>query len=54
MRFDELTGGRWRPWISRQTCRDFALTRSWENSALQFIGHANRVVIGDSRKPRAA
>jgi glycosyltransferase involved in cell wall biosynthesis len=40
--------------MSRQTCRDFALTRSWENSARQFIGHANRVVIGASRKPRAA
>ena len=40
--------------LSRQVCRDFALTRSWENSARQFIGHINRVVIGDARKPRAA
>jgi hypothetical protein len=30
------------------------LTRSWENSARQFIGHINRVVIGDARKPHAA
>jgi glycosyltransferase involved in cell wall biosynthesis len=40
--------------MSRQACRDFALTRSWENSARQFIGHANKVIIGDARKPRAA
>jgi 1,2-diacylglycerol 3-alpha-glucosyltransferase/glucuronosyltransferase len=40
--------------MSRQACRDFSLTRSWQNSARQFIGHINRVVIGDSRKPRAA
>ena len=40
--------------LSREACRDFALTRSWENSARQFIGHINRVVIGDARKPRAA
>lgn len=25
--------------MSRQTCRDFALARSWENSARQFIGN---------------
>ena len=40
--------------MSRKACRSFALTRSWENSARQFIGHINQVVIGDSRKPRAA
>ena len=40
--------------MSRATCRDFALTRSWENSARQFIEHINQVIIGDSRKPRAA
>ncbi len=40
--------------MSRQACRDFALSRSWENSARQFIGHINQVIIGDSRKPRAA
>jgi glycosyltransferase involved in cell wall biosynthesis len=40
--------------LSRQACRSFALTRSWENSARQFIGHINKVLIGDSRKPCAA
>jgi glycosyltransferase involved in cell wall biosynthesis len=40
--------------MSRAACRNFALTRSWENSARQFIGHINQVVIGDARKPRAA
>jgi glycosyltransferase involved in cell wall biosynthesis len=40
--------------MSREACRNFALTHSWENSARQFIGHINQVVIGDSRKPRAA
>jgi glycosyltransferase involved in cell wall biosynthesis len=40
--------------ISRDACRAFALTRSWEKSALQFIGHINKVVIGRSRKPRLA
>jgi glycosyltransferase involved in cell wall biosynthesis len=38
--------------ISRSACRDFALTRSWETSARQFIGHVNKVVIATSRKPR--
>jgi glycosyltransferase involved in cell wall biosynthesis len=40
--------------MSKQTCRDFALARSWENSARQFIGHAEKVVDGDARKSRAA
>jgi glycosyltransferase involved in cell wall biosynthesis len=40
--------------MSRAACRNFAMTRSWENSARQFIGHINRVVIGEARKPRAA
>jgi glycosyltransferase involved in cell wall biosynthesis len=40
--------------MSREACRAFALTRSWENSARQFISHINRVVIGQSGKPRAA
>jgi glycosyltransferase involved in cell wall biosynthesis len=39
--------------ISREACRAFALTRSWENSARQFIRHINQVAIGNSRKPRA-
>lgn len=38
--------------ISRAACRDFALTRSWETSARQFIGHINKVVIAAPRKPR--
>jgi len=40
--------------ISREACRNFALTRSWEKSAREFLGHINQVVIGSSRKPRAA
>jgi glycosyltransferase involved in cell wall biosynthesis len=40
--------------VSREACRAFALTRSWERSARQFVGHVNQVVIGSSRKPRAA
>jgi glycosyltransferase involved in cell wall biosynthesis len=40
--------------VSRDACRAFALTRSWEKSALQFIGHIKQVVIGKSRKPRIA
>src|SRR5882757_6018911 len=37
--------------LSREACRDFALTRSWEASARQFIGHVSRVVTGNLRKP---
>jgi glycosyltransferase involved in cell wall biosynthesis len=40
--------------VSRQACRAFALTRSWEASARQFIGHLNRVVIDRFRAPQAA
>ena len=29
--------------ISRETCRNFALRYSWENSARQFIGHVRKV-----------
>jgi glycosyltransferase involved in cell wall biosynthesis len=32
--------------ISRDACRTFALGRSWDNSARQFIGHAQKVVMG--------
>jgi len=32
--------------ISRDACRAFALTRSWENSAREFVGHVQRVVAG--------
>src|SRR5262249_50202059 len=37
--------------VSRQACRDFALTHSWENSARQFIGHMHKVAIGRAREP---
>ena len=40
--------------ISREACRAFALSCTWETSARQFISHINRVVISNSRKPRAA
>jgi glycosyltransferase involved in cell wall biosynthesis len=33
-------------WISRESCREFALRYSWENSARQFIDHARKVAIG--------
>jgi glycosyltransferase involved in cell wall biosynthesis len=33
-------------WISRESCREFALRYSWENSASQFIGHARKVAMG--------
>jgi hypothetical protein len=36
---------------SRETCRAFALERSWENSARQFIG--NLAALGGSRSLRA-
>jgi glycosyltransferase involved in cell wall biosynthesis len=32
--------------VSRQTCRDFALQYSWENSARQFLGHLRDVTTG--------
>jgi glycosyltransferase involved in cell wall biosynthesis len=34
--------------ISRQACRAFALDRSWENSARQFIGHVQKAATGAS------
>jgi len=34
--------------LSRQACRDFALDRSWEHSARQFIGHLKPVAAGSS------
>ena len=40
--------------VSRKACRAFALCRSWEASARQFIGHVNRVAIDRFRAPRAA
>jgi glycosyltransferase involved in cell wall biosynthesis len=38
--------------VSRQLCRSFALERSWENSARQFIG--NLSALQPSRAPRPA
>ena len=38
--------------MSRETCRSFALERSWENSARQFIG--NLAVLQLSRAARPA
>jgi glycosyltransferase involved in cell wall biosynthesis len=40
--------------LSRAACRAFALTRSWESSARQFLGHAERVATDAFRKPQAA
>jgi glycosyltransferase involved in cell wall biosynthesis len=30
--------------VSREACRDFALARSWDTSARQFLGHLNQVL----------
>jgi glycosyltransferase involved in cell wall biosynthesis len=38
--------------MSRETCRNFALERSWENSARQFIG--NLAILQPSRSQRPA
>jgi len=38
--------------MSREACRNFALERSWENSARQFIG--NLTVLQPSRSLRPA
>ena len=40
--------------LSRPTCRAFALERSWEASARQFIAHANKAAIATSQRQRAA
>jgi glycosyltransferase involved in cell wall biosynthesis len=40
--------------VSRAACRAFALTRTWEHSARQFIGHVNAVAVDAFRKPRVA
>jgi glycosyltransferase involved in cell wall biosynthesis len=40
--------------VSRQACRSFALTKPWEVSARQFLGHIDRVLIDKFRKPHAA
>lgn len=40
--------------VSRTACRDFALTRSWQHSARQFLNHADHAVMGAFRRPRVA
>jgi glycosyltransferase involved in cell wall biosynthesis len=40
--------------VSRAACRAFALTRTWEHSARQFVGHVNAVAIDTFRKGRVA
>jgi glycosyltransferase involved in cell wall biosynthesis len=37
--------------VSREECRAFALNRSWENSARQFIGHMRKVAGGRQNPP---
>jgi glycosyltransferase involved in cell wall biosynthesis len=37
--------------ISRETCRNFALERSWENSARQFIGNLSALRPSRSLRP---
>jgi 1,2-diacylglycerol 3-alpha-glucosyltransferase/glucuronosyltransferase len=32
-------------WISRETCREFALRYSWENSAREFVAHARKAAF---------
>src|SRR5256886_13509662 len=39
--------------ISRAACRTFALERSWENSARQFIGHIQKVASNGYRESDA-
>lgn len=39
--------------VSRAACRAFALTRSWQVSARQFLGHAESIVV-PFRKPQLA
>jgi len=38
---------------SKERCRAFALTRRWETSARQFIGHVSKVAVATSRRPSA-
>jgi 1,2-diacylglycerol 3-alpha-glucosyltransferase/glucuronosyltransferase len=40
--------------IPRAACRAFALERSWEASARQFIGHVNKAAIATVERKRAA
>jgi 1,2-diacylglycerol 3-alpha-glucosyltransferase/glucuronosyltransferase len=38
--------------LSRKVCRQFALARSWETSARQFIGHATKVAQASAHARR--
>jgi len=40
--------------LSREACRAFALTRSWEVSARQFIAHVNMAALARSPQQQAA
>jgi glycosyltransferase involved in cell wall biosynthesis len=40
--------------LSRAACREFAVERSWEVSARQFIGHANKTTVAGVRRGQAA
>jgi glycosyltransferase involved in cell wall biosynthesis len=40
--------------VSRQACRAFALTRSWDASAKQFVAHLRGVTAGGTREVQAA
>ena len=40
--------------VSREACRAFALTRSWEASARQFIAHVNLAALARSPQQQAA
>ena len=40
--------------LSRAGCRTFALEHTWENSALQFLAHANRVIMNAFDQPDLA
>jgi glycosyltransferase involved in cell wall biosynthesis len=40
--------------ISRAACRQFALARTWEHSARQFVSHVNTVALDAFRKGRVA
>ena len=38
----------------KQACRDFALARSWDNSAKQFLGNVSKFVTDTFSASRAA
>jgi glycosyltransferase involved in cell wall biosynthesis len=40
--------------VSREACRAFALTRSWEASARQFVAHVNTAALARSPQQQAA